>query len=101
MDRAIVGKLAEIGFLGASLPAEHGGMGLDTISYCLVMEELGRADSSVRGIVSVQNGLVGKTIAKWGDGGAARRVAAAARVRRGARLLRADRAGRRAPTRRA
>jgi alkylation response protein AidB-like acyl-CoA dehydrogenase len=65
MDRAIVGKLAEVGFLGASLPAEHGGMGLDTISYCLVMEELGRADSSVRGIVSVQNGLVGKTVAKW------------------------------------
>jgi alkylation response protein AidB-like acyl-CoA dehydrogenase len=65
MDRAIVGKLAEIGFLGASLPAESGGMGLDTISYCLVMEELGRADSSVRGIVSVQNGLVGKTVAKW------------------------------------
>jgi alkylation response protein AidB-like acyl-CoA dehydrogenase len=65
MDRAIVGKLAEIGFLGASLPADYGGMGLDTISYCLVMEELGRADSSVRGIVSVQNGLVGKTMAKW------------------------------------
>ena len=65
MDRAIVDKLAEIGFLGASLPAEHGGMGLDTISYCLLMEELGRADSSVRGIVSVQNGLVGKTVAKW------------------------------------
>jgi alkylation response protein AidB-like acyl-CoA dehydrogenase len=65
MDRSIVGKLADIGFLGASLPAEHGGMGLDTISYCLVMEELGRADSSVRGIVSVQNGLVGKTVAKW------------------------------------
>jgi butyryl-CoA dehydrogenase len=65
MDRGIVAKLAEIGFLGASLPADHGGMGLDTISYCLVMEELGRADSSVRGIVSVQNGLVGKTVAKW------------------------------------
>jgi alkylation response protein AidB-like acyl-CoA dehydrogenase len=65
MDRAIVGKLAEIGFLGASLPAEHGGLGLDTISYCLLMEELGRADSSVRGIVSVQNGLVGKTVARW------------------------------------
>jgi butyryl-CoA dehydrogenase len=65
MDRGIVEKLAEIGFLGASLPADAGGMGLDTISYCLVMEELGRADSSVRGIVSVQNGLVGKTVAKW------------------------------------
>jgi alkylation response protein AidB-like acyl-CoA dehydrogenase len=66
MDEAIVPKLAEIGFLGCVLPEEHGGMGLDTISYCLVMEELGRADSSVRGIVSVNNGLAGKTIAKWG-----------------------------------
>ena len=66
MDRAIVGKLAAVGFLGASLPEAHGGMGLDTVSYCLVMEELGKADSSVRGIVSVTNGLVGKTIARWG-----------------------------------
>jgi alkylation response protein AidB-like acyl-CoA dehydrogenase len=66
MDEAIVPKLAEIGFLGCALPEEYGGMGLETISYCLVMEELGRADSSVRGIVSVNNGLAGKTIAKWG-----------------------------------
>jgi alkylation response protein AidB-like acyl-CoA dehydrogenase len=66
MDEGIVPKLAEIGFLGCALPEEFGGMGLDTISYCLVMEELGRADSSVRGIVSVNNGLAGKTIAKWG-----------------------------------
>jgi butyryl-CoA dehydrogenase len=66
MDREIVGKLAEVGFLGAVLPEEHGGMGLDTVSYCLVMEELGRADSSVRGIVSVNLGLVGKTIVRWG-----------------------------------
>jgi acyl-CoA dehydrogenase len=66
MDRAIVGKLAEAGYLGAGLPDEHGGLALDTISYCLLMEELGRADSSVRGIVSVNVGLVGKTIVKWG-----------------------------------
>jgi alkylation response protein AidB-like acyl-CoA dehydrogenase len=66
MDPGIVAKLAEVGFLGCALPAEHGGMGLDTVSYCLVMEELGRADSSVRGIVSVNNGLAGKTIAAWG-----------------------------------
>ena len=66
MDRGIVAKLAEIGFLGCALPEEYGGMGLDTVSYCLVMEELGKADSSVRGIVSVNNGLAGKTIAKWG-----------------------------------
>jgi alkylation response protein AidB-like acyl-CoA dehydrogenase len=66
MDGAIVAELAEVGFLGATLPQEHGGLGLDMLSYCLVTEELGRADSSVRGIVSVQNGLVGKTIARWG-----------------------------------
>ena len=66
MDREIVAKLAEIGFLGCALPEEYGGLGLDTVSYCVVMEELGRADSSVRGIVSVNNGLAGKTIATWG-----------------------------------
>jgi alkylation response protein AidB-like acyl-CoA dehydrogenase len=66
MDRAIVAKLADIGFLGSALPAAYGGMGLDTVSYCLVMEELGRADSSVRGIVSVNVGLVGKTLSRWG-----------------------------------
>jgi alkylation response protein AidB-like acyl-CoA dehydrogenase len=67
LDRGIVGKLAEVGFLGGALPEEHGGLGLDTISYCLVMEELGRADSSVRGIVSVNVGLAGKTIARFGS----------------------------------
>jgi hypothetical protein len=66
MDPGIVEKLADVGFLGASLPGEYGGMGLDTVSYSLVMEQLGRVDSSVRGIVSVTNGLVGKTIARWG-----------------------------------
>jgi alkylation response protein AidB-like acyl-CoA dehydrogenase len=66
MDPGIVAKLGDVGFLGCALPEAHGGMGLDTVSYCLVMEELGRADSSVRGIVSVNNGLAGKTIAAWG-----------------------------------
>ena len=66
LDRGLVAKLAETGYLGATIAPEYGGMGLDTVSYCVLMEELGRADSSVRGIVSVNLGLVGKTIAKWG-----------------------------------
>jgi butyryl-CoA dehydrogenase len=66
LDRGVVPKLAVAGYLGATIAEEYGGMGLDTVSYCLLMEELGRADSSVRGIVSVNLGLVGKTIAKWG-----------------------------------
>ena len=66
LDREIVAKLAAAGYLGATIAEDYGGMGLDTVSYCLLMEELGRADSSVRGIVSVNLGLVGKTIARWG-----------------------------------
>ena len=67
LDRSIIAKLAELGFLAAALPEEHGGMGLDTLTYTLVVEEFGRGDSSVRGIVSVSNGLYGKTVAKWGN----------------------------------
>jgi hypothetical protein len=66
IDRSLVGKLAELGFLAAALPAEHGGMGLDMVSYALIVEEIGRADSNVRGIVSVSNGLYGHSIAQWG-----------------------------------
>ncbi|HEY6068186.1 MAG TPA: acyl-CoA dehydrogenase family protein, partial [Gaiellaceae bacterium] len=66
LDYGLVEKLAAAGYLGATLPEEHGGMGVDTASYCLLMEELGRADASVRGIVSVNLGLVGKTIVRWG-----------------------------------
>ena len=66
IDRGIVAALASVGFLGAALPVEHGGAGFDALSYCLLIEELGRADSSVRGVVSVNNGLVGKTVARWG-----------------------------------
>jgi len=66
MDRSIIAKLAAVGFLGAAIPEEYGGAGFDSLSYCLLIEELGRTDSSVRGVVSVNNGLVGKTVLKWG-----------------------------------
>jgi alkylation response protein AidB-like acyl-CoA dehydrogenase len=66
MDRGIVKKLADVGFLSGVIPEEYGGSGMDNVSYCLVIEELGRADSSVRGIVSVNVGLVSKSILKWG-----------------------------------
>jgi alkylation response protein AidB-like acyl-CoA dehydrogenase len=66
IDRSIVGKLADLGFLAAALPEEHGGQGLDMVSYTLLVEEIGRTDSNVRGIVSVSNGLYGKSVARWG-----------------------------------
>ncbi|MFF5636413.1 acyl-CoA dehydrogenase family protein [Streptomyces sp. NPDC012825] len=67
VDRGIVKKLGAVGFLGLTIPEEYGGSGGDHLAYCLVTEELGRGDSSVRGIVSVSLGLVAKTITSWGD----------------------------------
>ncbi|MFE6731090.1 acyl-CoA dehydrogenase family protein [Streptomyces californicus] len=67
VDRSIVRKLGDVGFLGLTVPEGYGGSGGDHLSYCLVTEELGRGDSSVRGIVSVSLGLVAKTVAAWGS----------------------------------
>jgi alkylation response protein AidB-like acyl-CoA dehydrogenase len=66
VDLAIVSKLADLGILGMTIPEEHGGSGGDHGSYCIAMEELGRGDSSVRGIVSVSLGLVAKAINTYG-----------------------------------
>ncbi|MET7927156.1 acyl-CoA dehydrogenase family protein [Streptomyces sp. NPDC005349] len=66
VDRGIVKKLGDVGFLGLTIDERYGGSGGDHLAYCLVTEELGRGDSSVRGIVSVSLGLVTKTIQSYG-----------------------------------
>jgi alkylation response protein AidB-like acyl-CoA dehydrogenase len=66
VDLAIIPQMAEIGFFGLTIPEEYGGLGGDYLTYVLGMEELGRADSALRGIVSVSNGLVGKSILGFG-----------------------------------
>jgi alkylation response protein AidB-like acyl-CoA dehydrogenase len=66
VDLDIIPKMAEIGFFGLTIPEEYGGLGGDYLTYVLGMEELGRADSALRGIVSVSNGLVGKSILGFG-----------------------------------
>ncbi len=58
--------LAELGMLGAVIPEEFGGAGLDDAAYRVVIEELGAADSSIRSLVSVNLGLVGKSVLRWG-----------------------------------
>ncbi|MFF4339304.1 acyl-CoA dehydrogenase family protein [Kitasatospora sp. NPDC001540] len=66
IDLGVVRKLGELGFLGLTLPEEYGGSGGDHLAYCLVLEELGRGDSSVRGVVSVSLGLVAKSVNAFG-----------------------------------
>ncbi|MGH3443159.1 MAG: acyl-CoA dehydrogenase family protein [Nitriliruptorales bacterium] len=62
----LIPKMAAVGFLGATFPEELGGMGLDAHGYQIVMEELGAADSSMRSTTSVNVGLVGGSIMRWG-----------------------------------
>ena len=62
----LIPGLAELGILGATLPEEHGGAGLDVSAYRIIIEELGAADSSIRSLVSVNLGLVGGSIVRWG-----------------------------------
>src|SRR5579875_3547397 len=55
------------GWVGLTIPAEYGGGGADPLTYCLVIEELGRGDANVRSILSVHLGLVAGSIARWGS----------------------------------
>jgi alkylation response protein AidB-like acyl-CoA dehydrogenase len=58
--------MAELGILGAVIPEHLGGAGLDDAGYRVIIEELGAADGSLRSLVSVNLGLVGKSILRWG-----------------------------------
>jgi acyl-CoA dehydrogenase len=60
-------KLAEIGLLGAGVPEEYGGAGLDSVTYAMCLEEICKADASVGVIVSVTNGLPQQMILKYGS----------------------------------
>jgi alkylation response protein AidB-like acyl-CoA dehydrogenase len=64
--RHLVGRMGELGFLGGPLEPEYGGAGMDYVSYALLCEELGRADSSVRGFLTVHTSLVSLCIRDWG-----------------------------------
>lgn len=66
VDLAVVGAMGGLGLFGLTVPECYGGSGGDHLTYCLVLEELGRGDSSVRGIVSVSLGLVAKSILAYG-----------------------------------
>src|SRR5215207_6296641 len=67
-DRELASKLGEVGYLGAPVAEEYGGRGLDYIGYGLLVEEVGRGDSAMRTVVSVQTSLVCGSIERWGSG---------------------------------
>jgi butyryl-CoA dehydrogenase len=65
-DLEAVRMIADQGYLGAIVPREYGGAGLDYITYAIIVEEIGRNDSAMRTVISVQTSLVCSSILRWG-----------------------------------
>lgn len=65
-DRLALEKMGEAGMLGVSIPARFGGSDTDYISLGIVCEELERADTSARVVMSVHSGLHCLTLMQWG-----------------------------------
>jgi hypothetical protein len=67
MDPAIIGKLAELGFLGMMVPEQYDGLGLDTVTYLVALEEIAAVDASVAVAMSVHNSLPTQMILRYGS----------------------------------
>jgi alkylation response protein AidB-like acyl-CoA dehydrogenase len=66
-DMELARRLGEMGYLGAPVAEQYGGRGLDYTGYGLIVEEVGRGDSAMRTVVSVQTSLVCGSIERWGS----------------------------------
>jgi alkylation response protein AidB-like acyl-CoA dehydrogenase len=66
MPNEVIKKLADIGYLGAIVPKEQGGQGMDAITFGLLCEEVGRASASLLSLLTV-HGMVCQAIMKWGS----------------------------------
>lgn len=65
-DPAIFREMGETGLLGATIPAEYGGSGLNYVCYGLIAREVERIDSGYRSMLSVQSSLVMLPIFEFG-----------------------------------
>jgi len=66
-DLAIFREMGELGLLGATIPEEYGGAGLNYVSYGLIAREVERVDSGYRSMMSVQSSLVMVPIFEFGS----------------------------------
>ena len=66
IPESVISMLAKSGYLGCSLPQEHGGQGWDTVTFGLLNEALGRGSSSLTGVLTVQT-MVSKALLKFGS----------------------------------
>ena len=65
-DEGVARKLGELGFLGMMIPEEYDGLGLDTVTYLLALEEIAAADAATSILMAVHNSLPTQMLLKWG-----------------------------------
>ncbi|WP_428825750.1 acyl-CoA dehydrogenase [Azonexus sp. IMCC34842] len=66
-DPEIFREMGALGLLGPTIPPEHGGAGLNYVSYGLIAREVERVDSGYRSMMSVQSSLVMVPILEFGS----------------------------------
>ena len=64
-DRTLYEKMGAAGFLGLPVPERYGGSGMDYLAFALLCEEMERADTAFRVILSVHTGLNSLTLLQW------------------------------------
>jgi alkylation response protein AidB-like acyl-CoA dehydrogenase len=65
-EPSLVPRLGELGFLGMLIPEQYDGLGLDTLTYLVALEEIAIVDASVAVMISVHNSLPTQMILRWG-----------------------------------
>ena len=66
-EESLVDKLGALGFLGMLTPEKYDGLGLDTLTYLVALEEIATVDASIAVMVSVHNSLPTQMILRWGS----------------------------------
>jgi alkylation response protein AidB-like acyl-CoA dehydrogenase len=64
---SVAHKMGELGFLGMLIPEKYDGLGLDTTSYLLALEEIAAADASTAVLMSVHNSLPTQMLLNFGS----------------------------------
>jgi glutaryl-CoA dehydrogenase (non-decarboxylating) len=66
VHREVFTRMGQAGLLGAPIPEEYGGAAMDYVSLGILCEELERADTAFRVVMSVHVGLNSLTLLQWG-----------------------------------
>jgi len=65
--RPVIDELGRLGFLGMTVPERHEGMGIDTVTYLLALEEIAAADASIAVSISIQNAIPATMLVRHGS----------------------------------